>query len=81
MIRIKNPTPARLPSEYQEVEYIESTSYAQNTYYIDTGFYPTNKTKLEMKIRGKYNNYDVWYGSGLYFDVQLFDYNNTGNIA
>lgn len=79
MIRIKNNLPARLPSEYQEVEYIESANYTQNTNYIDTGFYPTNKTKLELKIKGKYNNYDVWYGSGLYFDVALFTYSTSGD--
>lgn len=47
MIRIKNNlTPRRLPNEYQEVEYIESTG----TQYIDTGVAPTNKTNIKLDI-------------------------------
>lgn len=34
----------KLPNEYQQVEYIESTG----TQYIDTGFIPTQNTKIEM---------------------------------
>ena len=43
MIRIKNPIAPRLPSEYQEVEYIESTG----TQYIDTGVLPSASIYIE----------------------------------
>lgn len=46
MIRMKNPIAPRLPKEYQEVEYIESTG----TQYIDTGVSPY-KTKSEIKFQ------------------------------
>lgn len=46
MIRIKNPIAPRLPKEYQEIEYIESTG----TQYIDTGVSPY-KTKSEIKFQ------------------------------
>ena len=46
MIRIKNNITPRLPNEYQEVEYIESTG----TQYIDTGVAPTNKTNIKLDI-------------------------------
>ena len=46
MIRIKNNLTPRLPNEYQEVEYIESTG----TQYIDTGVAPTNKTNIKLDI-------------------------------
>ena len=36
---------SRLPSEFQEVEYIESSG----TQYIDTGFLPTINTKIECE--------------------------------
>jgi len=36
--------PSRLPAEYQEVEYIESTG----TQYIDTGYVPKSTTKWEL---------------------------------
>lgn len=45
MIRIKNPTPARLPSEYQELDYIQSTG----TQWIDTGYTPVQNDELEIK--------------------------------
>jgi hypothetical protein len=45
MIRIKNPTPARLPSEYQELDYIASTG----TQWIDTGYTPVQNDELEIK--------------------------------
>lgn len=35
----------RLPDEYQEVEYIEGTG----TQYIDTGYYPNQNTKFEIR--------------------------------
>jgi hypothetical protein len=37
---------SRLPPEYQEVEWIESTG----TQWIDTGFYPSNNTRLKTSI-------------------------------
>ncbi len=46
MIRIKNNLTPRLPNEYQEVEYIQSTG----TQYIDTGVAPTNKTNIKLDI-------------------------------
>ena len=46
MLRIKNPNPSRLPSEYQEVEYIESTG----TQYIDTGVNGTAIGTYEIKF-------------------------------
>ena len=46
MIRIKNNLTPRLPNEYQELEYIQSTG----TQYIDTGVAPTNKTNIKLDI-------------------------------
>lgn len=46
MIRMKNPIAPRLPKEYQEVEYIESTG----TQYIDTGVKSTNRTNIKLDI-------------------------------
>lgn len=46
MIRIKNPTPARLPSEYQEVEYLESTA----SQCINTGIPLNQYRKCEMQF-------------------------------
>lgn len=44
MIRIKNNVTPRLPSAYQEVEYIQSTG----TQYIDTGIMPSSSTNITM---------------------------------
>lgn len=41
-----NSVQSRLPNEYQEVEYIESTG----TQYIDTTYIPNSNTKIEMKL-------------------------------
>lgn len=46
MIRIKNNLTPRLPNEYQEVEYIESTG----SQYIDTQYQMTSATKVELKV-------------------------------
>lgn len=48
MIRIKNQnyTPPRLPAEYEEVEYIESTG----TQYIDTGVLTAQDIELDLKF-------------------------------
>ena len=45
-IFIKGPEPIELPSEYQQVEYIEGTG----TQYIDTEFKPNQNTRLFAKI-------------------------------
>lgn len=47
-----NSIQGRLPDEYQEVEYIESTG----TQYIDTGFKPNQNTKVETYIYSNENN-------------------------
>ena len=44
--KIKNIVNSKLPNEYQQVEYIESTG----TQYIDTGYYGNENTKIESKI-------------------------------
>lgn len=36
-----------IPAAYQQVEYIESTG----TQWIDTGFFPTNNTRVEIDVR------------------------------
>ena len=56
MIRIKNNLTPRLPNEYQEVEYIESTG----TQYIDTGVAPTNKTNIKLDIEFISGKSDKW---------------------
>ena len=47
MIRIKNNLTPRLPNEYQEVEYIESTG----TQYIDTGVNADYKLSLKFNAQ------------------------------
>ena len=56
MIRIKNNITPKLPNEYQEVEYIESTG----TQYIDTGVAPTNKTNIKLDIDFISGESDKW---------------------
>lgn len=46
MIRIKNNVAPKLPNEYQEVEYIESTG----SQYVDTGVNAENNMNMEAKI-------------------------------
>ena len=46
MIRIKNNATPRLPSEYQEVEYIQGTG----TQYIDTQYKMTATTSVQLKV-------------------------------
>jgi len=64
----------RLPSQYQEVEYIQSTSNNQGDNYIDTGFCPTVgcAIKLQFMFDGTYplNDYGRLIGG----------YNNTFRI-
>ena len=64
IITVKNPNPdtTRLPSEYQEVEYIESTG----TQHINTGYVVTKNTKVEFKISNSStqpNEYPTLFGS------------------
>ena len=56
MLKMKQDTPVRLPNEYQEVEYIESTG----TQYIDTGVAPTNKTNIKLDIEFISGESDKW---------------------
>jgi len=47
----------RLPSQYQEVEYIQSTSNNKGDNYIDTGYYPnanTSAIRLQFMFDGNY---------------------------
>ena len=50
-----------LPSEYQEVEYIQSSW----TQYINTGYTGSSNTKIDTKlsITTRLSNYDIFYGS------------------
>lgn len=79
MIRVKNPNYVdRLPDEYQEVRYLESTG----TQYIDTGYFPNGNMKYELEIKnssatgvlfGAYNT--TWTdGNGFYTNIA-----NTSN--
>lgn len=52
MIRIKNNVTPRLPNEYQELDYIESTG----TQYIDTNYIINANTKIEDWITGNIDN-------------------------
>lgn len=71
MIRIKNNLTPRLPNEYQEVEYIESTG----TQYIDTGYCPyKTKTEVKFKYTGSSNVSGVyilasWTSNNRYYPV------------
>ena len=69
-------TPApRLPEEYQEVAYIESSG----TQYINTGYYANGNSKFDFKVTykatagvvyGSYNNSNVWTsGNGYYHNA------------
>ena len=77
MIRIKNNITPRLPNEYQEVEYIESTG----TQYIDTGYCPyKTKTEVKFKYTGSSNVSGVyilasWTSNNRYYPVSY-----TGTI-
>lgn len=46
MIRIKNNITPRLPDEYQEVEYVQSTG----TQYINTGIVPNSSTRMVIDV-------------------------------
>lgn len=68
MIRIKNNLPARLPSEYQEVEYIEGTG----SQYIDTGLKMASGYSIEAEIG--INSTKIAFGASN-------NYNSTNNLG
>lgn len=53
-----NSKQARLPKEYQEVEYIKSTG----TQYIDTNYKANNRTKISISFFPNDNNYGMLFG-------------------
>ena len=57
-----------LPKGYQEVEYIESTEGQ----YIDTGYFATDKTKIEVKYKMQLNNAAI-------FGARKMEGGNTSN--
>lgn len=61
MIRIKNNLPARLPSEYQEVEYLQSTG----SQHIDTTICPT--TDFYCKMVASFANESDYVLCGVYY--------------
>lgn len=59
----------RLPSEYQEVEYISSNGGQ----YIDTGFIPDNNTSVEVKFKATNTNDNGWvFGAREAADTKCF---------
>ena len=82
MIRIKNPIAPRLPSEYQEVEYIESTS----TQYINTGYAPGINAEFEIQYMTlERQSYGPYVGGSAIFTIpfprqtnNIFFGNNCG---
>lgn len=66
----------RLPSEYQEVEYIESTG----TQYIDTGLTPNGNYSFDIKINASTNKKSIlgaleaWEKNAI--SLYINDYNN-----
>ena len=72
----------RLPSQYQEVEYIESTG----TQYIDTGFIANQDTAVELKFKVTNNTTGFLYsarknvGGISYSLVWVIGSNNTSKI-
>lgn len=61
------PNDPNLPNEYSQIQYLQST----RNQYIDTEFYPTNKTEIRANIRFK--NYNSNYSS----DASIFGCSNT----
>ncbi len=49
------PNDPKLPNEYTQIQYLQST----RNQYIDTEFYPTNKTEIKANI--KFKNYNASY--------------------
>lgn len=66
----------RLPSQYQEVEYIQSTSTQHYTNYIDTGVTMTNDTILKMDFEFDstypFNDWSRLYGTAM-FEMLAYD--------
>lgn len=52
----RNSKQGKLPSEYQQIEYIESTG----TQYIDTGVNADNKMGIETKLLWKYGRFGAY---------------------
>ena len=74
----------RLPAEYQEVEYLESTG----TEYIDTGYYPNDTTKVVCDFRSPTANNNPLFGcrdgasvGALDFDAIIYDTSRYGLIT
>jgi hypothetical protein len=65
---IKSCNNAILPSEYKQVEYIESTK----TQYIDTGFKPNQNTKVELKCQYISSDTSSIFGSNPYFVLTTY---------
>ena len=61
---------ARLPAEYQEVEYLESTG--TETQWIETGYTPTQSTTFEIKFKWKGANRFVFGGPAGTYGLQIF---------
>ena len=66
----------KLPSEYQEVEYIES----HQNQYIDTGILTSDKIRIECEYSTTYNGINLLFGArrnintnGLVFGTQYYD--------
>ena len=81
LMTIKNG--GRLPSEYQEVEWIQSSG----SQYIDTGFKPSGDTSIEFKISPTTTIHGVLYGAynsnwntgyGLYLNYNGASYYSDG---
>lgn len=58
----------RLPIDYQEVEYIESTG----TQYIDTGFIPSSNTSIEIKVISTGNTHTALYCARNAYSVKTY---------
>ena len=80
MIRIKNNVTPRLPNEYQELDYIESTG----TQYIDTNYIINANTKIEDWITGNIDNASLNGSDGPASSTSKFRFKygfNLGNWA
>lgn len=76
IVGIGDTKQAILPSEYQQVEYIESTGSA----YIDTGIIPNTNTKIDIQFetiqRGNFGI--IFGGEETYKDNSFHLYNSSG---
>lgn len=89
MLLMASAKKGRLPSAYQEVEYIGSTG----TQYINTGFIPDQDTKVDITFKfNSFNNLKMLFGArisnssnsfavGLTSSNKIRDtYNNSGSV-